>query len=162
MGTKIPHSILINDLLAIEIKFVSDNVGMTTNINFSVKEIMDQNGKWNSRLSYKPKHEGLEGTRSKHEVFTHQRLNIYRVTSSLVEKKPDRIALVIGTNDMLSEKLPVISKSLILEALSDCNVIVSEVTFIKSENKPFSYSTKEPASSFIYIQSYSQGSIEWR
>ena len=30
------------------------------------------------------------------------------------------------------------------------------------KNRPFSYSTKEPGSSDIFIQFYSQGSIEWR
>ena len=29
-------------------------------------------------------------------------------------------------------------------------------------NRPFSYSTKEPGSSDIFIQFYVQGSIEWR
>ena len=30
------------------------------------------------------------------------------------------------------------------------------------ENRPFSYSTKEPGSSDIFIQLFSRGSIEWR
>ena len=29
-------------------------------------------------------------------------------------------------------------------------------------NRPFSYSTKEPGSSVIFIHSQTQGSIEWR
>ena len=29
-------------------------------------------------------------------------------------------------------------------------------------NRPFSYSTKEPGSSVIFIQFYTRGSIEWR
>ena len=29
-------------------------------------------------------------------------------------------------------------------------------------NRPFSYSTKEPGSSDIFIQFYTRGSIEWR
>ena len=33
---------------------------------------------------------------------------------------------------------------------------------IRLKNRPFSYSTKEPGSSDIFIQFYSQGSIEWR
>ena len=30
------------------------------------------------------------------------------------------------------------------------------------DNRPFSYSTKEPGSSDIFIQFYTPGSIEWR
>ena len=32
----------------------------------------------------------------------------------------------------------------------------------KTMNRPFSYSTKEPGSSDIFIQFHTQGSIEWR
>ena len=32
----------------------------------------------------------------------------------------------------------------------------------KCDNRPFSYSTKEPGSSDIFIQFYTRGSIEWR
>ena len=31
-----------------------------------------------------------------------------------------------------------------------------------ASNRPFSYSTKEPGSSDIFIQFYTRGSIEWR
>ena len=48
MGTKIPHSILVHDLLAFEIKQT-----MAVNLNFNSKRIMDQNGLWNSRFPYK-------------------------------------------------------------------------------------------------------------
>ena len=34
--------------------------------------------------------------------------------------------------------------------------------FRMDENGPFSYSTKEPGSSDIFIQFYTRGSIEWR
>ena len=57
----------------------------------------------------------------------------------LLKKKPDKIVLVIGTNDMVNEKLPDILKSLkslidqILEALPDCDVVVSEV-IVRSDN----------------------------
>ena len=57
----------------------------------------------------------------------------------LLKKKPDKIVLVIGTNDMVNEKLPDILKSLkslvdqILEALPECDVVVSEV-IVRSDN----------------------------
>ena len=57
----------------------------------------------------------------------------------LLKKKPDKIVLVIGTNDMVNEKLPDILKSLkslidqILEALPECDVAVSEV-IVRSDN----------------------------
>ena len=34
--------------------------------------------------------------------------------------------------------------------------------FVSAANRPFSYSTKEPGSSDIFIQFYTRGSIEWR
>ena len=57
----------------------------------------------------------------------------------LLKKKPDKIVLVIGTNEMVNEKLLDILKSLkslidqILEALPDCDVVVSEA-IVRSDN----------------------------
>ena len=40
--------------------------------------------------------------------------------------------------------------------------LFDHVTVGNMSNRPFSYSTKEPGSSVIFIQFYTQGSIEWR
>ena len=54
MKTRIPHSILTQDLLEIEIKTPFLKLAMKLNLNFNVTSIMDQNGRWNSRCLYKP------------------------------------------------------------------------------------------------------------
>ena len=43
------------------------------------------------------------------------------------------------------------------QALTICNAVI-----LSNFNRPFSYSTKEPGSSGIFIQFYRRGSIEWR
>ena len=39
---------------------------------------------------------------------------------------------------------------------------LNRTRFMYQGNRPFSYSTKEPGSSDIFIQFYTRGSIEWR
>ena len=45
---------------------------------------------------------------------------------------------------------------------SDLNDFVIFLITAVPRNRPFSYSTKEPGSSDIFIQFYTRGSIEWR
>ena len=50
MGNEAPYSILVHDLLAIEIFL---KLAVASNLKFNAKEIMEQTGAWNFRFSYK-------------------------------------------------------------------------------------------------------------
>ena len=54
-------------------------------------------------------------------------------------------------NGHIRSKLPLHVKSSVMKA-----------NFMQNENRPFSYSTKEPGSSDIFTHFYERGSIEWR
>ena len=56
------------------------------------------------------------------------------------------------------------SSQLVDSSLQRLNFILSVKSRLQRSrlNRPFSYSTKEPGSSVIFIQFYTRGSIEWR
>ena len=70
-----PYSILVHDLLAIEIKILFLKLKIALNLNFKVTKIMDRNGTWNSGYPYKIRGDICPIVGSQRSVITSDKLS---------------------------------------------------------------------------------------